>query len=185
MATAMRTFFTSMWRTIMLRGLASVAFGVLAIAYPKITLAIVVTIFGIYALVDGLLGLWGIYRGKSKEATSVPALLTALAGIAAGLVCLVFPDFALTYVLLLIGLWNVAAGLLQAIGSIVLRNEIAHGWLLALGGLVGAGLGLLIMLYPADAAVSIIWLIAGTAVMLGLLLVLFAWRLRGVGKQLA
>jgi uncharacterized membrane protein HdeD (DUF308 family) len=185
MATAMRDFFTAMWRTIMLRGLASVAFGVLAIAYPKITLAIVVTIFGIYALVDGLLGLWGIYRGKSREGMSVPALLTALAGIAAGLVCLLFPGFALTYVLLLIGLWNVAAGLLQLIGSLVLRNEIGHAWLMALGGLLGAALGFLIMLYPADAAVSIIWLIAGTAVLLGLLLVLFAWKLRGAGKRLA
>jgi uncharacterized membrane protein HdeD (DUF308 family) len=185
MATAMRTFFTAMWRTIMLRGLASLAFGIMAIAYPKITLAIVVTLFGIYALVDGLLGLWGIYRGKGKEGMSVPSLLTALAGIAAGLVCLVFPDFALTYVLLLIGLWNVAAGLLQMLGSIVLRNEIQHGWLMALGGLLGAGLGLLIMLYPADAAVSIIWLIAGTAIMLGLLLVLFAWKLRGATKRIA
>jgi uncharacterized membrane protein HdeD (DUF308 family) len=187
MTNAMRTFFTTMWRTIMLRGLASVGFGVLAIAYPhpEITLAVVVTIFGIYALVDGLLGLWGIYRGKRKEGMSVPALLTALAGIAAGLVCLLFPGFALTYVLLLIGLWNVAAGLLQMIGSLVLRNEIEHGWLMALGGLLGAGLGLLIMLYPADAAVSIIWLIAGTAIALGLLLVLFAWRLRAAGKRIA
>ena len=185
MTTAMRTFFIAMWRTIMLRGLASVGFGVLAIAYPRITLAIVVTIFGIYALLDCILGLWGIYRGKRKEGMSVPSLLTALAGIAAGLVCLLFPDFALTYVLLLIGLWNVAAGLLQAIGSLVLRNEIEHGLLMALGGLLGAGLGLLIMLYPADAAVSIIWLIAGTAIALGLLLVLFAWRLRAAGKRIA
>ena len=185
MATAMRTFFTAMWRTILLRGLASLAFGILAIAYPRITLAIVVTIFGIYALADGLLGLWGIYRGKSKDGTSVPALLTALAGITAGLVCLLFPAFALTYLLLLIGLWNVAAGLLQLIGSIVLRHEIQHGWLMALGGLLGAGLGLLIMLYPADAAVSIIWLIAGTAILLGLLLVLFAWKLRGAAKRIA
>jgi uncharacterized membrane protein HdeD (DUF308 family) len=91
----------------------------------------------------------------------------------------------LTYVLLLIGLWNVAAGLLQLIGSIVLRHEIEHGWLMALGGLLGAGLGLLIMLYPADAAVSIIWLIAGTAILLGLLLVLFAWKLRGAAKRIA
>ena len=180
----MRTFFTAMWRTILLRGLASLAFGVLAIAYPQITLGIVVTIFGIYALVDGLLGLWGFYRGR-QERTSVPSLLTALAGIAAGLVCLLFPAFALTYVLLLIGLWNVAAGLLQVIGSVILRNEIEHGWLMALGGLLAAGLGILIMVYPADAAVGIIWLIAGTAILLGLLLVLFAWKLRGAAKRFA
>jgi uncharacterized membrane protein HdeD (DUF308 family) len=98
---------------------------------------------------------------------------------------MLFPDFALTYVLLLIGLWNVAAGLLQAIGSVVLRNEIQHWWLLALGGVMGAALGVLIMIYPADAAVGIIWLIAGTAILLGLLLIVFAWRLRGAAKQLA
>jgi uncharacterized membrane protein HdeD (DUF308 family) len=182
MSKRLQTFFTGMWRTILLRGLASLGFGVLAIAYPKITLAIVVTIFGIYALVDGVLGLWGVYRGK-REGNSLPALLTALAGIAAGLVCLLLPEFALTYVLLLIGLWNVAVGLLQVIGSIVLRNEISHGWLMALGGLVAAGLGLLIIFYPADAAIGIIWVIAGTAILLGLLLVLFAWKLRNVAKS--
>lgn len=184
MATTMRTFFTAMWRTILLRGVASLAFGIFAMFYPQVTLAVVVTLFGIYALVDGLLGLWGVYRGRA-EGKSVPALLTALAGVAAGLVCLLFPAFALTYVLLLIGLWNVAAGLLQLIGSIVLRSDIEHAWLMALGGLAGAALGLLIMFYPADAAVGIIWVIAGTAILLGLLLVLFAWKLRGAGKRFA
>jgi uncharacterized membrane protein HdeD (DUF308 family) len=184
MATAVRTFFTAMWRTILFRGLASVAFGVFAIAYPGLTLGIVVTIFGLYVLADGLLGLWGLYRGKTDK-MSVPGLLTSLAGIAAGIVCLVFPDFALTYVLLLIGLWNVAAGLLQVIGAIALRKEIDHGWLMALGGVLGAALGVTIMLFPSDAAVSIIWLIAGTAILLGLLLVLFAWKLRRAAKRLA
>ena len=56
---------------------------------------------------------------------------------------------------------------------------------MALGGLLGAGLGLLIMFYPADAAIGIIWLIAGTAILLGLLLVLFAWKLRGAAKRIA
>ena len=90
----------------------------------------------------------------------------------AGLVCLLFPAFRDEYVLLLIGLWNVAAGLLQVLGAIVLRNEIEHGWLMALGGLLGAALGVLIMFYPASAAVGIIWIIAGTAVLVGLVLVL-------------
>ena len=185
MAQAIQTFFTSMWRTILLRGLASLAFGVLALAYPKITVAIVVMLFGIFALVDGLLGLWGAFSGsKSKEGQSVPSLLTALAGIAVGLMCLLFPALATTYVLLLIGLWNVAAGLLQVIGSVMLRKEIAHGWPMAAAGLVGAALGLLIMFYPADAAVGIIWLIAGTAILVGLLLVLFAVKLRGAANRL-
>ena len=100
--------------------------------------------------------------------------------------CLLFPAFALTYVLLLIGLWNVAAGLLQLIGAL----RAAQGDRSTAGSWRSADCwarrsALLIMLYPADAAVSIIWLIAGTAVLVGLVLVLFAWKLRGVAKQLA
>jgi uncharacterized membrane protein HdeD (DUF308 family) len=181
---AMRNFFTEMWRTILLRGLASLAFGILAFIYPGITLAVVVTIFGIYALVDGLLALWGVFRGKA-EGRSVPSLLTALAGIAAGLVCLLFPGFAVVYVVLLIGLWNVAAGLLQLIGALVLWKDIENAGLLALAGLVGAALGLLIMFYPADATVSIIWIIAGTAVIVGLVLLVFGWRLRTAARTIS
>lgn len=180
---AMRTFFTSLWRTILLRGLASLAFGILAFIYPGITLGIVVTIFGIYALVDGALALWGLFRGQAVE-RSVTGLLTALAGIAAGLVCLLFPSFAVVYVVLLIGLWNVAAGLLQLIGAIALRKDIEHAGLLALSGVIGAVLGLLIVFYPADATISIIWIIAGTAVIVGMVLLVFGWKLRAAAKRI-
>ena len=111
----------------------------------------------------------------SKDEKSVPSLLHGglrASSQASSACCL--PAFATNYVLLLIGLWNVAAGLLQVLGAIVLRKEIEHGWLMALGGLIGAGLGALIMFYPASAAVGIIWIIAGTAVLVGLVLVAFA-----------
>lgn len=178
---AMREFFTAMWRTILLRGLASLAFGILAFAYPGVTLAVVVTLFGIYALVDGLLGLWGILRGR-EEGTSATGLLTAIAGIVAGLVCLLAPGFATTYVVLLIGLWNVAAGVLQLVGALVMWKDIENAGLLALAGALGAALGLLIIFYPAAAAVSIIWVIAGTAVLVGLVLLAFGWKLRSAAQ---
>ncbi len=181
---AARNAFTEMWRTIMLRGLASLVFGILAFIYPGMTLAVVVTIFGIYALVDGLLGLWGAFSGGS-EGRSMGGMVTALAGIAAGLFCLIWRDQAAVYVVLLIGLWYVAAGLLQLAGAMVLRNDIDNAGMLALGGAIGAALGLLIMFYPKDATTAILWIIAATAVVVGLILLFFGWKLRGVGKRLA
>jgi uncharacterized membrane protein HdeD (DUF308 family) len=144
---------------------------------------VVVTIFGVYALVDGLLGLWGILRGPADRG-SITSLLLALAGIAAGLVCLLFPSFATVYVVLLIGLWNVAAGLLQLIGALVLRKDIENSGLLALSGAIGAVLGLLIIFYPADATIGIIWIIAGTAVIVGLVLLVFGLKLRSAAPRL-
>ncbi|MCA3561257.1 MAG: DUF308 domain-containing protein [Aestuariivirga sp.] len=180
---AMREFFTAMWRTILLRGLASLAFGIVAFVYPQVTLAVVVTLFGIYALADGLLGLWGAFRGK-EEGSSMTGLLTAIAGVVAGLVCLLAPDFATRYVVLLIGLWNIAAGLLQLIGALVLWKDIEQPGYLAVAGVIGAALGGLIMFYPTAAAVSVIWVIAGTAVLVGLVLLAFGWKLRAAAQEL-
>ena len=55
--------------------------------------------------------------------------------------------------------------------------------LLALSGLIGAGLGLLIVFYPATAAISIIWVIAATAVLVGLVLLVFGWKLKGAAEN--
>jgi len=75
-------------------------------------------------------------------------------------------------------LWNIAVGLLQLAGSVTLRQEIDHALPIGLSGAVSALLGLLIVFYPAGAAISIIWIIAGTAIFIGLVLILFALKLR-------
>jgi hypothetical protein len=46
-----------------------------------------------------------------------------------------------------------------------------------------AALGLLIVFYPASAAVSIIWVIAGTAVLVGLVLLAFGWKLKSAAQD--
>jgi uncharacterized membrane protein HdeD (DUF308 family) len=138
-------------------------------------------VFGIYAVIDGLAALWSELRGKGG---GTAALLHGLGSLAAGIFCLVFPVIAALYVVLLIGLWNIAAGLLQIAGAFVLRNDMSNALLLGLGGLLSALLGLLIVLYPAGSAMNIVWIIAGTAVVVGLVLIVFALKLRRAGLEL-
>jgi uncharacterized membrane protein HdeD (DUF308 family) len=82
------------------------------------------------------------------------------------------------YVILLVGLWNIAAGLLQIAGAFVLRKHMSSAMVLGLGGILSAVLGLVIILYPAGGALSIIWIIAGTATLVGLVLIASAFSLR-------
>ena len=60
---SVRQFFTARWFTILV-GIVSLAFGILAFAYPGITLDVLVTAFGLYTAADGLLTLWGEFRRK-------------------------------------------------------------------------------------------------------------------------
>ena len=45
------------WGWIVLRGLAAILFGILSFAWPGITLAVLVIVWGAYALADGLFAL--------------------------------------------------------------------------------------------------------------------------------
>jgi uncharacterized membrane protein HdeD (DUF308 family) len=46
---------TDHWWAFGLRGVAAIVFGILAFAWPGVTLAILVLLWGVYALVDGVL----------------------------------------------------------------------------------------------------------------------------------
>ncbi len=174
-------FFRAMWLAVILRGLASLVFGVIAFIYPGFTLGVLVTVFGIYAIVDGLTALWSAVKGNGKAA----GFLQGLASLAAGVFCLALPAVAVVYVVLLIGIWNIAVGVLQIAGAFVLRERISNAFLLGLGGALAALLGVIIVLYPAGGALSIIWLIAGTAVLVGLVLIAFGYALKQTARSVS
>jgi uncharacterized membrane protein HdeD (DUF308 family) len=44
------------WWLLVLRGLAAIAFGILIFAKPGISLVVLVYLFGVYVLVEGILG---------------------------------------------------------------------------------------------------------------------------------
>src|SRR6266536_3142132 len=55
------------WWVVALRGLAALAFGLLALFSPAMTLAVLVLFFGAYALADGVLAIWTALRGETEH----------------------------------------------------------------------------------------------------------------------
>jgi uncharacterized membrane protein HdeD (DUF308 family) len=50
------------WWLLLLRGLAAIAFGVIAFLWPGITLVALTYLFGIYAIVDGVAAIWAAFN---------------------------------------------------------------------------------------------------------------------------
>lgn len=52
------------WWLVLLRGLAAVVFGAMALAWPGITVLALVLLYGVYALIDGISEIGLAFRGE-------------------------------------------------------------------------------------------------------------------------
>jgi uncharacterized membrane protein HdeD (DUF308 family) len=165
------------WRMFALRGLIAIAFGVLALAWPGITLLWLVVLFAAFALFGGVISIWGaLTNRKSDDAWLV--LLLGLVSVGAGIIAILHPDLTALVLVLLMGANAIATGVLDIALAVRLRKEIRGEWVLVLAGLVSILFGVLVFLFPAAGALALVWLISFYAVVSGVLLLVAAWQLR-------
>lgn len=165
------------WWVLLLRGIAAILFGVLAFVWPGVTLAVLVLLWGAFALVDGVLALISAIRGGGAGARWWLALV-GLAGIVAGIATFVYPGLTSLVLLFVIAFWAIVAGVFEIVGAVMLRKEIENEWTLILAGALSVIFGVILLMQPAAGALALIWMIAGYAILFGILNVIFAWRLR-------
>jgi uncharacterized membrane protein HdeD (DUF308 family) len=134
--------------------------------------------FGVYAIVDGLVA---IVTGLTRTKTSSrwwTFLLEGILNIGAGIVALVMPQLATLVLIYIIATWAIITGILGIAAAVRLRDEISNEWVMGLSGFVSIVLGVLLFVQPAAGGLAIIWIIAGYALVFGVLLVILGFRLR-------
>lgn len=169
------------WWLLLLRGIAAVAFGVLTFIWPQISLVSLILVYGIYALVDGVLALIAAIRGGGFAPRWWLALGGLVSILAAG-VAFAWPGLTALVLVYLIGFWSILRGVLEIVGAIRLRNEIANEWSLGAAGALSVIFGLILVFMPGAGALGLLWLIAAWAVLFGLLLIWVAFKVRTLAK---
>ena len=104
------------WWAPVLRGFAAITFGLLAVAWPGLTLQVLVLFFGAYALVDGVLSVAAAFRGRGQTDNWALFLLQGLLGIGLGVLTWLAP-----------GATTVAILLYMAARARCVRVRRAHG----------------------------------------------------------
>lgn len=166
------------WWLVVLRGVLAILFGLTAFVWPDLTWVVLVLMFGIYTLVDGLVAI-GTGLSRAKDSPRWWAFFVdGLINIAAAVVALIWPQLAGLIMVLVIATWAVLTGILEIVAAIRLRREINNEWLLALGGIVSIALGFLLFLKPIAGGIAIIWTVAAYAVIFGVLLIALGFRLK-------
>jgi len=177
------TILSRNWWVLLLRGLAAIAFGILAWLQPGISLAALVLLFGTYIMADGILGVWTAIAGRKEREHWWVLLLWGLVGIGVGTLTFLAPGITALALLFYIAVWAITTGVLEIVAAIHLRKEIKGEWLLVLGGLASVVFGCLLLVQPGVGALALLWLIATYAVVFGVLLVMLAFKMRAFGSQ--
>ncbi len=167
------------WRMVALRGVAALAFGLLTLIWPGLTLWALVVLFGAYALVDGVVALVVAF-GNRVPVRRGWLVFEGIVGIAAGIVTFAWPGVTALALLFVIATWAILTGVVEIATAIELRRTIRNEWLLALGGLASVVFGVLLLITPGDGALVITWLIGWYALFFGVMVLALAVRLRRV-----
>ncbi len=165
------------WWLLLLRGIAAIIFGLLAFAWPGLTLLTLILFYGAFALVDGVLAIAAAITGGVPGSRWWLAIV-GLLGIAAGLLTFLTPGLTALVLLFFIAGWAIVTGVFEIIGAIKLRKEIDNEWLLILGGIISVLFGVGMMLAPGAGALALVWVIGAYSVVMGVIFVALAFRLR-------
>jgi uncharacterized membrane protein HdeD (DUF308 family) len=172
----------SAWMLI-LRGVIAIAFGVLAVTLPGLTLVLLVGLFAAYALLSGFVSIVAAWRSRGIDNKWWLTLLLGIVGIAAGIYAVVFPALTALVLVLLIGANAIFTGVLDIAIAIRLREAVKGTWMLVLSGIVSITFGLLVFFFPGAGAIALVWLISFYAIVTGVLLLALGVRARRAAHE--
>jgi uncharacterized membrane protein HdeD (DUF308 family) len=148
-----------------------------------LTIATLVLLFGFYALIYGLFSLTAAIGTRQQTGRWLLAL-EGVVGICAALLTLRMPSTSAIVLIFFVRLWAIVTGVLRIAEAIRLRKEISGEVWLALSGVVTILFGFMLMLGPIVGVIGLARVIAGYALILGLLEIMLGFELRGAEHRL-
>jgi uncharacterized membrane protein HdeD (DUF308 family) len=128
---------------LILLGVLAIVVGIIALAWPGVTVLALVILFAVDAFIGAGLQLARAFSSR----TAGPVfgyLLLALAGLAAGVIALVWPGPTALVLVLVVGIWAFIGGCLEIFAAFGSGETAGTRALFILGGLVSIAFGVVI-----------------------------------------
>lgn len=165
------------WWILTLRGIVALFYSLIALIWATATPIVLMLLLTMYAFVDGILGVIAAFENHEDHGQRGLFFPMGLAGIAAGVVALVWPAPEPSGFVYLIAGWALVAGILEAVAGVRLHRSVRSCWLLTLKGISLAILGLILIARIDGQPLATNYVVAlGTAVT-GSLAIIAAFRL--------
>jgi uncharacterized membrane protein HdeD (DUF308 family) len=175
---------TRNWWVFLLRGICAIVFGILAFTWPGITLASLVIVFGVYAILDGATAIVAGFSG-GDGAPWWQMVLVGFLSVVTGVLTFCWPGVTAVALLFMIAAWAIVRGIVEIAAAIRLRAIIDNeGWLI-FSGICSIFFGVVLFARPGAGALAVLWIIGTYAIFFGVIIIALSFRLRSMKTDIA
>jgi uncharacterized membrane protein HdeD (DUF308 family) len=168
-----------LWKWTLAAGLLTIVLGAIVLVWPGPTILVAATLFGVYLLSTGLIGLFMSFTLPVSAGMRI--LLFISGALAVVLAILSFRHFGDGYAILLLSLWIGIGFIFQGVSATAAAmsdsNLPGRGWYVVLG-LVSVLAGLVVLVWPIDSIVVLVLVVGVWLVVLGAVQIIQAFQIR-------
>jgi len=171
--------YTANWWVLAFNGIISLLFGLMSIFAPLNTINIIIMYFGIVMLVVGFAMLFGVFSSMKNKLDYGSDLVSAVVTIGLGVVLTFFTAKSLAIFVIVVGVWAIMLG----IGQLLIMSSLsakADKRVLLFSAIFTIVFGLLLFFNPFGAASFFAIIIGVMATIIGIVLISFAFKLKGM-----
>lgn len=168
-----------LWGLAIAQGVLAIIFGIVALFWPGLTVALLIVLFSIFVLVWGIVGLVVSISSIGSDKFWWLELLFSVLAIGLAVYMLRNPvETALIFVLLIgltflvRGVVDVIEGLFASKDNIGTNSRLFH----ILAGVIGIAAGVVTLAHPVSSGVVVVWVVGLYAVLYGALSIAFAFK---------
>jgi uncharacterized membrane protein HdeD (DUF308 family) len=150
------------------RGVVFVLFGALALTIPTGFLTLVLRMFGMVALLDGILAFAGLFRQRGTAGPGEWTLaMEGISGVGAGLLTVLWPALTAFVLLTIIGIWSFVTGAAELFPALDERSSRIYKAFRVLRAVLGIAIGVLLLAHPIVSARTLIVVVGWYAIAMG------------------
>jgi len=180
----MKTDISQRWATLAANGAIAIIFGVLAIFVPGPTLITMVVYFGVIILLLGIAMLVGVILNIRNGLGFGTDLVEAIVLIVIGILLTFYTQQSLKIFVIIIGSWAVIIGLLQLFIAFKVTADLNGKNTLLINGGLSLIFGIVLFFNPFQAAVFVLVLTGILAIVVGVILIIIAMKMKSFLRQM-
>ena len=175
--------FKSTSNSLILLGVLGIIVGIIAIAWPSVTIAALLILFAIYAFIGAVLQTMRAFSSGSAGPV-FGHLLLGLVDLAAGVIALVWPAPTALVLVLIVGIWAFIGGIFEIAAAFQSGETAGTRAMFSLSGLVSIAFGVVLFARPGVGAITLALLFGLFSLIYGVSQIVMGAQLRRTGNTL-